>query len=463
MTPTTSTQKVRRTALGGKRAQGRNLQLLKRVHRPDPTRIHVEANDPTLTSSAGLVGWACFLRRAGVDEHLTRLFRRLKGGPQMVYPVPAQLRLLMDLAVLGHDRIFDLEALAVDPLVEFLAGGFVPSIDTLYDDLRRFDDKALRDLDAMVSEHGLAPLRSLKPKTIHLDIDTTVEVVFGTQIEGAVPGPNPRYKGRPSYHPILATIAETGTLAGVELRPGNTAFGDDDVTIVKRWVQRVRLAVGPHCVIVVRIDAAGDCTALLKALQELGVHYVIKARMDARVASAIQAHRDWTSVDHDADGRAIRQVAEIDVQRVVWKGAGIAPRVLAAREWDRESGGTKALWPALDWSAWAVLTNAAGDDVDTLIREYNGRAEVEPMIADLKDAWGIGKIPTNDFSANHAMLLLKALTFNLLARYVAAKCPAARHWRTPWVRHAVMRVAGRLVRSGRSRTLRVPPHARYLN
>jgi hypothetical protein len=170
MTPTTSTQTVRRTALGGKRAQGRKLQLLKRVHRPDPTRIHVEANDPTLTSSAGLVGWACFLRRAGVDEHLTRLFRRLKGGPQMVYPVPAQLRLLMDLTVLGHDRIFDLEALAVDPLVEFLAGGYVPSIDTLYDDLRRFDDKALRDLDAMVSEHGLAPLRSLKPKTVHLDI-----------------------------------------------------------------------------------------------------------------------------------------------------------------------------------------------------------------------------------------------------------------------------------------------------
>ncbi len=343
MTPTTSTQKVRRTALGGKRAQGRKLQLLKRVHRPDPTRIHVEANDPTLTSSAGLVGWACFLRRAGVDEHLTRLFRRLKGGPTMVYPLPAQLRLLMDLAVLGHDRIFDLEALAADPLLEFLAGGYVPSIDTLYDDLRRFDDKALRDLDAMVSEHGLAPLRSLKPTTIHLDIDTTVEVVFGTQIEGAVPGPNPRYKGRPSYHPILATIAETGTLAGVELRPGNTAFGDDDVTIVKRWVQRVRLAVGPQCVIVVRIDAAGDCTALLKALQELGVHYVIKARMDARVASAIQAHRDWTSVDHDADGRAIRQVAEIDVQRVVWRDAGITPRVLAAREWDRESGGTKAL------------------------------------------------------------------------------------------------------------------------
>lgn len=463
MTPTTSTQKVRRTALGGKRAQGRNLQLRKKVHRPDPTRIHVEATDPTLTSSAGLIGWACFVRRAGVDEHLTRLFKRLKSGPLVVYSMAAQLRLLMDLAALGHNRIFDLEALAADPLLLHLAGGYVPSIDTLYDDLRRFDERALRDLDAMVSEHGLAPLRALKPKTVHLDIDTSVEVVFGTQIEGAVPGPNPRYHGRPSYHPILATVAETGTLAGVELRPGNTAFGDDDVKIVTRWVQRVRQAVGSECVIVVRMDAAGDCTELLKALQELGVHYVIKARMDARVASAVQAHRDWSSVDFDADGRAIRQVAEIDVQRGVWRDAGIAPRVLAAREWDRESGGTKALWPELDWSAWAVLTNAQSDELDTLIREYNGRAEVEPMIADLKGAWGIGKIPTSDFRANHAMLLLKALTFNLLARYVAAKFPAAQRWRTPWVRHAVMRVAGRLIRSGRSRTLRVPPHARYLN
>ena len=38
--------------------------------------------------------------------------------------------------------------------------------------------------------------------SVHLDIDTTVEPLFGHQ-EGALPRPNPHYHGRPSYHPIL--------------------------------------------------------------------------------------------------------------------------------------------------------------------------------------------------------------------------------------------------------------------
>jgi hypothetical protein len=44
----------------------------------------------------------------------------------------------------------------------------------------------------------------MRPKSIHLDIDTTVTVLFGEQ-EGALPGPNPRYHGRPSYHPMMST------------------------------------------------------------------------------------------------------------------------------------------------------------------------------------------------------------------------------------------------------------------
>ena len=45
------------------------------------------------------------------------------------------------------------------------------------------------------------------------------------------------------------------------LRPGDTSFGNDDVPWLRVWLDRVRAAVGPDCVVVVRIDGAGDCTA----------------------------------------------------------------------------------------------------------------------------------------------------------------------------------------------------------
>lgn len=41
-----------------------------------------------------------------------------------------------------------------------------------------------------------------------------------------------RYHGRPSYHPILARVAETDSVCGALLRPGDTSFGNDDVATV---------------------------------------------------------------------------------------------------------------------------------------------------------------------------------------------------------------------------------------
>ena len=92
-----------------------------------------------------------------------------------------------------------------------------------------------------------------------MDVDTTVEPVFGEH-EGALPGYNPRYQGRPSYHPILARCAETDTVVGAKLRPGDTSFGDADAPTVGAWLDRMRVATGPGTVILVRIDSAGDCT-----------------------------------------------------------------------------------------------------------------------------------------------------------------------------------------------------------
>ena len=102
-------------------------------------------------------------------------------------------------------------------------------------------------------------------------------------------------------------------------------------------------------------------------------------------------------------------------------------------------------------------------DADELAHHYDGRAGVEPLIGDLKGAWGIGKVPSADFEANHGALLLKLLTHNLLRRYVLATAPALAAWRAPWLRRALLVVAGRFVRHGRGRSLRLAPRTHLLN
>lgn len=70
----------------------------------------------------------------------------------------------------------------------------------------------------------------------------------------------------------------------------------------------------------------------------------------------------------------------------------------------------------------------------------NGRAEIEPAIAELKNGWGIGKIPSDLFCANHALFLLKLLAHNLMRRFVRWAAPRLVDWRVPWLRRVLINI-----------------------
>lgn len=454
-----STQKMRRDVVGGKRGIGHQLQREhRRIRRPDPSRIAVGRPDASLTSSSGLVPFGQFLRQIGLDHDLARRFNHLKPGRAVVYPMHAQLRMLLDANVVGELRVFGLEQCAADPLFVRLAGGTVPSIDTVYRDLQRFDSAALMSLESLMAIHGLWPADLARHDVVHLDLDTTVEPLFGSQ-EGALPGPNPRYHGRPSYHPILASIAETRTCVGAQLRPGNTSLGNADASFVEYVVCRVKQILDANQTLRVRIDAAGDCTEILRSIHDQGAAFTVKARLTEDLCRAIHGVTTWRTVDADANGRPTRQVAEVPFQRGEWGHANCAFRVVAVRERDSTSGKQVLLWPDLDYSVKAFITNDPVADPDDLARNYEDRAGIEPLIGEFKYDLGIGRVPTDDFDANHAMLLLKLLTHNLVCRFVEQFAPQLRAWRLPWLRRAVFCVPGRLVQSGHRTTLRLPPRS----
>jgi Transposase DDE domain group 1 len=446
---------VRRDVAGGKRGMGWQLQAEgKRVRRADPSRIEVGKPDASLTGVSGLVPFGKFVRGLGVDWELRQLLGDVKVGPQVVYPMPEQVRLLIDANAVGEQRVFGLEALAADPLFVRLAGGGIPSLDTVYRDLCRLDEPLLGGLHALMSRLGSADLHSMS--AVHLDIDTTVEPVFGHQ-QGALLGYNPRYPGRLSYHPILAVIAETKLCIGAELRPGDRALGDEDAKTIGRYVRSVRAKVARNAVLTVRMDSGADCSAILRAIDNAGAFFVVKLKLTPELLGGMLTTTQWRTVDVDADGRPLRQVAELSFRRDGWTNAGKAFRVIATRYRDRDTGKQVQLWPDLDYCVQAFVTNNWQFDAGDIVADYDGRAEIEPLIAELKNGVGIGKVPSQDFNANHASFLIKLITHNLMRRFVASVAPALRSWRMPWLWRVLMRVPGRLIRSGRRWTLRVPP------
>jgi hypothetical protein len=401
-----------------------------------------------------------FVRGLGIDQELREAFGSLKSSDS-VYPMGTQLRMLLDMFIAGEHRVFGLESLAADALFVRLAGGVVPSLDTVYRDLSRFDKAMTARLERMMVAQGLADVRrTLKSaKEVHLDIDTTVNPLFCEigEIEGAELGPNSKYRGRPSYHPVLARIAETDTCVGALLRPGDTGFGAAEVPLIEEWTDRVRDVIGPDRLMYVRIDAAGDCTDVMSAIDAKGCFYITRPRLTPDLTGAIWAHTQWRTVDRDADNRPIRQVATIDFARDEWKKRGLAVRVVVVRSRDRDSGRRIYLWDDNEYTVQVFLTNDTDSDEDDIARRYDKRAGIEPLIAEFKTAWGIGKVSSANFEANHATLLLKLLAHNLLRRYVNKCLPKLRSWRAPWIRRAVILVSGRMVRSARGYKMYMAP------
>lgn len=454
-TSAASIHKVRRDVRGGKRGDGHRRH--ERIRRADPTRIHPGRPDATLTGVAGLASFGTFCRKEGVDAELARRFFRLKAGRLVVYPMEAQLRLLLDANVAGEARVFGLESLAADPLFVRLAGGVVPSIDTVYRDLTRFDQYAIQDLEQMMVRFGL-PRQGL-PSELHVDVDPTVAAVYGSQQGAAVGGANARLRGLASYHPILAYCPELDACVGARLRPGDTALGNDDGPTIVSWLRRLREHVGAAVQITLRIDAAGDCIGILGPAHKHGFRFIAKAQLTSNLAAKIERRRRWTTTDVDADGKPTRQVAEIDFDREPWIEKGYRFRVIAVRVRDSDYGKQSTLWD-LGWSVQAYITNDEHADAEQIAHEYNARAEIEPIIAELKNGWGIGKVPSQVFAANHALFLVKLLAHNLMRRFVRWVAPELAQWRTPWLRRTLMLIPGRLTRSGRQWSLRTPPRSR---
>ena len=451
-----STGKVRRDTIGGKRGDGHAYQARgERVRRPDAEKITFAGTRDRLTTTSGLVAFGRFLRSQGVDAEL-RGFNHLKTSPQLVYPMHAQMRLLLDAHVAGESRVFGLEALAADPLFVRLAGGTVPSIDTVYRDLNRFDPDAIESLESMMARWGLDRDVLRRHRDVHLDIDTTVNPLHGDH-EGGEIGPNPRYHGRPSYHPIVARVAETDTCVGALLRRGDTSFGTADAETVRKLVRRAKAALTPKQQLFVRIDAAADCTAILSAIAEQNALFLVKARMTSDLTNAIAATTTWRTVDTDAMDEPQTQVADIEFVRKEWVQQNRLVRVIAVRTKEPRSGKQRMLWPELEYSVKAYLTNSDEDALD-LSHRYEDRAGIETLIAEWKGGWGIGDVPCWGFDANHAALLLKLFAHNLMRRFAAAVVPAlaTARWRIQWLRRALITVAGQLVRSGRRWLLRVP-------
>ncbi len=380
-----------------------------------------------------------FVRAQGVDHALAAAFGRDKA-PWATYSLPESLRHLLDGYLLGLERIWHFEELEQEPLLLVKRGRErLPDFTLLYRELARFDTPdqlgRLRWVGEQLVRRALA-----RQRWYVLDLDSTVEPLYGEQ-EGARRGPNPHKRGRPSYHPLLCRERQSGLIVNSRLRPGDTGTATGAAAFLSQSV--ARLPWSRRRPILFRADRGFDHEALYARSERRGWHYVVKLRVTPDLASRIWAHATegrWRRIE--TDDETVLEVAELRFQRRCWSRPR---RVILTRRRDPENP-QGHLWDALGYNYAAYVTDLDWAPED-IARFYDKRADVEKAIHELKEDFGIDRVPTSRFLPNAADLELKILAFNLLVLYQRQALGWSVLQRAKTLRRRVIALAGQLIRT----------------
>jgi len=402
------------------------------------------------TALGGVNQLSRFLLKLKLEKRLAVRFRDAKS-PWSSWRLDRVISILLDAYFAGIERLYHFEDLETEPLLCARHGvERLPDLNTLYRDLRRFEESELLSaLLDLLREIVVEALR--KQALVTLDIDSTVETLYGRQ-EGAEIGPNPHKPGRASYHPLIARDRISDLIVHHVLRPGNTGSATDIVSFLHKTLDIVKEGK-PGRTILARLDSGFESDEVMKLLERRGVGYVIKMRATHSVTVNLfgLGPKAWRRVAFDGDGEI--QVADLTCQRKDWARARRMV-VLRKREMDNPQG---HLFDRFGWSYSFFVTDRDWKPED-IARFYDKRADVERTICEAKNDLSIDHVPTASFGANAADLAIKVLARNLLVLYRDRGLKLKTRFRIATLRRRFIAIAGRLVRHAGRLVLRLSPH-----
>ena len=135
------------------------------------------------------------------------------------------------------------------------------------------------------------------PKGLTLVVDSTVVVRYGRNQAAAEVGYNPKKRGRPSHHPLVAFIRDTGDCLGVRWRGADAHTAAGAAEWIEELVERLRAAGVED--ITVRLDKGFFSRRMVRTLDGLGVSFTPQG------AAPPQAFQAWGSWRFSAKGEAV--------------------------------------------------------------------------------------------------------------------------------------------------------------
>jgi hypothetical protein len=242
-------------------------------------------------------------------------------------------------------------------------------------------------------------LCGLSYQTIHINIDTTVETIYGSQ-HGGRKGHNPKNRGKKGFRPVLCFIEETREYFMGKLRKGETIGGEEVSALIRVFKKYL-----PGCVkkVILRGDGEFISWEAVKAAREEGFHFIF----GNKVCAPPFAPAGWYKV---------RKNDAVEYNEVMYQPAGwdYACRFVSMRiPKDTPSEGSMQLELLEDANyKYRTFVTDLTQPAHTVIEEYDQRADCENLIGEAKRE-GLEAIPSRKFGNNYAYFQIVMLGYNI--------------------------------------------------
>jgi hypothetical protein len=431
----------------------------------------------SLISSAGGLLLRQTIRLSGLDRVLSKALRRWRGRRAAHDPA----KVLLDVATavaLGGDCLADVAVVRSQPEL-FGSVASDPTVSRLFSTLAGDIDASLPAIRAARAQARQAVWQRRRPLAgtpgsrdggqVTVDLDAAL-VDAHSDKQGA----SATFKKTYGFDPMCAFVDHgehgTGETLALELRPGSASPWDKHDHIQTLDAALEQLPERERGQVLVRTDSGGCSKLFLHHITDLGLEYSIGFPAHETVKTAIETipAQAWrAAVDSDGDPREGAQVADItawmpDPVRATRPGPQDWPegmRVIARRE-RPHPGAQLRLTDHEGWRITCFATNTKGPDWTAAALEvrHRQRARCEDRIRAAKDT-GMRNLPFHGFHHNQLWLEVVALATDLLAWMQALawdEHEPVRRWEPKRLRLRILAIAGRIVRSGRRRRLRLP-------
>lgn len=418
--------------------------------------LPISFEEPQLTHFAGMLLIQRFCQRLNLKYLLQQHLR-----PTLRYRDyhPSEMILAILYAIIaGMDRVNETQILQYNGAFQKIVGLHkFPDQTTIRKFLKRLSPKHIRQIARL---HDL--LRRLlfdqpyKRTSVVFDLDSTVLVIYGGQVEGARVGYNPKKYGRRSYHPLLAFESRFQEFWHGSLRPGNAGAS----TGARPFIQICRAKVPKHIPnsrIRFRMDSGFYGQLTVELLDEQGYGYVIVVK-EGRY-HPIQDRAQACKFTKFKNGW---EVGEFWFQpNEKWKQKHRFVVVRRPIPEDPVEANQLKLFKDRKYAYHIFITNLK-THAWRVYRFYSLRARIEKHIRELVYDYPLAKIPTQDWISNVAFFQLLLLAFDIVHYFKRLCLPKSYRYKTlKTIRMELLVLPGRLVKTENRHQLRLPKYYHF--